>query len=82
MTTNQFSEAEKIMTEIREIESFLKVFGEGHRTSIIAYEKAATSLDRDRERSFPMYVDSYLHHVIMDSMRERIKVLNNMLEKI
>lgn len=82
MTTEQFHEAEKIMTEIREIDSFLKVFKEGHRTSIIAYKRAATSLDRDREYNFPMYTDNYLHRIIMDSMEKRIEVLNGLLERI
>ena len=82
MTTEQFSEAEKIMTEIREIESFLKTFEEGYRTSIVAYKKAPTSLDRDREYNFSIYSGNYLHHAITDSMRERIKDLSNMLEKI
>lgn len=42
MTSEQFNEAEKIMNEIRETESFLKVFEEGHRVSIVAYKRATT----------------------------------------
>lgn len=82
MTTEQFNEAEKIMAEIREIELFLKVFEEGHGTSIIAYKRAATSLDRDRECSFPTHAGSYLHQAIIDSMRKRLEVLKGLLDKI
>lgn len=82
MTVEQYEEAEKIMNEIREIESFLKVFEEGRRISIVAYKRAATSLDRDREYSFQVRAKEDLFNAITDSMRRRIKVLNDMLEKI
>lgn len=82
MTVEQYKEAEKIMNEIREIESFLKVFEEGHRVSIVAYKRATTSLDRDKEHSFQVGVKGVLFNTIIDSMRGRIKLLNSMLEKI
>lgn len=82
MTVEQYKEAEKIMSEIREIEQFLKVFEEGHRVSIVAYKRAATSLDRDKECSFQVGAKGDLFHAIVDSMRTRIKLLNDMLEKI
>lgn len=82
MTVEQYKEAEKIMSEIREIESFLKVFEEGHRISIVAYERAAASLDCDKERSFQVRAKGYLFLAIADSMKGRIKELNSLLEEI
>ena len=82
MTVDQYQEAEKIMNEIREIETFLKVFEEERRCSIVAYKRAATSLDRDRECSFQVSAKGDLFRAIADSMRGRIKLLNDMLKKI
>lgn len=82
MTKEQFTEAEQIMNEIREIESFLKVFEEGHRISVVAYKRATTSLDKDKEHSFQVGAKGDLFHAIVDRMRTRIKLLNDMLEKI
>lgn len=82
MTKEQFAEAEQIMNEIREIEAFLKVFKNGHRCSIVAYERGITSLDRDKEYSFQVRANGELLHAVASSMRKRIEVLNTMLEKI
>lgn len=82
MTVEQYKEAEKIMSEIREIESFMKVFEEGHRVSIVAYKRATTSLDSDKEHSFQVRAKGDLFHAIADSMRGRIKLLNKLMEKI
>ena len=82
MTVEQYKEAEKIMNEIREIESFLKVFEEGHRISIVAYKRARTSLDRDSELNFQVRAKGDLFFAIADSMKGRIKLLNDMLEKL
>ena len=82
MTVEQFNKANKIMEEKKELEEFLRIFKKGYRIRVVATEQASNSLDRDREYSIPCIRESSLYSDISKSICERLRLLNEELEKI
>lgn len=82
MTIEQFNKANEIVEEKKELEEFLMIFKKGYRIRVTATEQASTSLDRDREYSIPCKHEGYLYNDISKSICDRLRLLNEELEKI
>ena len=82
MTIEQFNKANKIAEEKKELEEFLRIFKNGYRIRVVATEQKSNSLDRDREYSIPCKHENYLYNDISKSICDRLRLLNEELEKI
>lgn len=82
MTIEQFNKANEIVEEKKGLEDFLRIFNKGYRIRVVATEQASNSLDRDREYSIPCKRESYLYNDISKSVCDRLRLLNEELEKI